>query len=81
MNNKNESNNIKYRMYKLTYPFSGAKIYKSKSFKKAVKQCCKEFCQLNDINEGIFSITDIKSKKEYNFKINNKKIHKINKYI
>lgn len=70
-NNKNSS----YRRYMLTYPFEGSTIHKTKSFRKAVKRCYKEFKNMNDIPEGLFSITDLDKRKEYQFKVSDHKIY------
>jgi hypothetical protein len=71
----NESS--KYNLYQLTYPYEGSTIYRSKSFKKAVKKCYKDFKDLNDMKEGIFSVTDIDKNVEYQFKVKNNKLYKM----
>ena len=76
-----EQNKKKTRLkrYRLTYPFSGNKIYESKSFEKAIKGCYKEFRQLSDITEGMFMVTELGSKTTFQFQINDKKIEQVNK--
>jgi hypothetical protein len=73
------SNAYKCDRYQLTYPYEGTKIYRSKSLAKVAKRCYIEFKELNDINEGIFSITNIDTNTEYNFKVAKNKMYKINK--
>ena len=65
----------KYHKYQLTYPYVGTTVYRSKSMTKAVKKCYNEFKHLNDINEGMFAITDLDDNMEYKFKAQNKKIY------
>jgi hypothetical protein len=64
-----------YRRYMLTYPFDGSTIHKTRSFKKAVKKCYKEFKEMNNISEGTFCITDMDRSREYQFKVSNHKIY------
>jgi len=59
--------NKKYYRYQLTYPYEGSKIYKSSSLDKAIKKCYSEFKNLNEHPDGIFSVTNIDTKNEYNF--------------
>lgn len=65
------------KRYRLTFPFSGNKIYESKSFGKAVKGCYKEFKQLSDITEGMFMVTELGSKTTFQFQVNDKKIEQV----
>ena len=67
----------KYNLYQLTYPYEGSTIYRSKSFKKAIKKCYKDFKDLNDMKEGMFSVTDIDKNIEYQFKVRNNKLYKM----
>ncbi|MBA42829.1 MAG: hypothetical protein CMF62_02330 [Magnetococcales bacterium] len=64
--------------YQLTYPFEGDKVYQSKSKKRAFNKCYKDFKHLNDTKDGVFTITDIDTKKDYSFKIKDKKVSKFN---
>jgi len=66
----------KYNKFQLTYPFEGTKVYKSKSLTKAIKKCYKEFKHLNDINEGIFAVTNLNNEKEYHFQVKQNKLLK-----
>jgi hypothetical protein len=63
-----------YYRYQMTYPFESNKVYKSRSLNKVAKKCSNEFQKMNDINEGMFCITNLDKNKEYRFKIKNNKI-------
>ncbi len=68
---------IKYRRYQLTYPHEGSIIHKSKSKENAIRKCYNEFKRLNGINDGLFSVTDLDNKIEYQFKVRQNKIMKL----
>lgn len=71
--------NGKYFKYKLTFPYNGAKIYKSKSLSDGVKKCYTEFAQLNDVQDGIFGVTNIDTNNEHTFKVTDGNLYKYNK--
>ncbi len=77
MKHHGKHNQIKYRRYQLTYPHEGSIIHSSKSKANAIKKCYKEFKRLNGINDGLFSVTDLDNKIEYQFKVRHNKIIKI----
>ena len=60
-------NDRKYQKYRLTYPIVGNKTYESASFNKAIEKCYKEYKQIMDIREGMFIVTELDSKTEYQF--------------
>lgn len=66
-------NKNKYQNYRLTYPIFGNKIYQSRSFKRAVDNCYKEYKKLNGKCEGTFSVTNLDTNITYSYKIDNKK--------
>lgn len=69
--------NKKYYKYQLTYPIEGNKIYKSRSLRKVVGKCLKDY-KKNYFNEnGIFHITNLDRDVEYRFKIKKNKIYSI----
>lgn len=71
--------NNKYFRYKLTFPHTGTKIYKSRSLSTAAKKCYKEMIGFNDRNnDGIFGITNIDTNDEYKFKMMNGILYKHN---
>lgn len=70
---------MNHKRFLLTYPHRGNVIHKSKSLKKAVKKCYNEFKNINDINEGLFAVTDLDDNIEYKFKIKNNKIYHMKK--
>jgi len=74
------SNKRNYIRYRMTYPHLSNSIYKSRHLSKIAKRCYKEFKNLNDIKEGMFIVTDLDNRKEYRFKVKNKKIYKLNKH-
>jgi hypothetical protein len=76
-----QKRNNKRSRYQLTYPFEGWSIYKSSSVEKAVKKCYNEFKNLNDVDEGLFGVTDLDNNIEYQFRIdkNKNKIYKQSK--
>lgn len=62
----------KYYSFRLTYPFNGNKIYRSKSKDKVIKKCYHEYKTMlnetnNTTNNNIFGITDLDNKIEYRF--------------
>ena len=63
--------------YQLTYPHEGSIIHSSKSKANAIKKCYKEFKRLNGINDGLFSVTDLDNKIEYQFKVRHNQIIKM----
>ena len=67
----------RYYRYRLTYPHKGSVIYKSPSMTKAVKNCYKEFRERNDIGRGMFVVTNLDKKKEYQFRAHNDKVYKL----
>lgn len=71
------NDNERYYKFQMTYPFESNKIHKSKSLKKVVKKCYKEFKSFSDINEGLFCITNLDKDIEYRFKVKNKRIEKL----
>ena len=72
------SNNFKkLKKYQLTYPFVSNKIYESRNFDKAVDRCYKEFKHFNDIQDGMFIVTDIDNNMEYRYRVKEKKIKQI----
>jgi len=60
-----------YYRYQMTYPYESNKVYKSRSLNKVAKKCSNEFQKLNDMNEGMFCITNLDKNEEYQFKIKN----------
>lgn len=70
--------NKKYYRYQMTYPFESNKVYKSRSLRKVAEKYSREFKTFNDINEGLFCITNIDKNTEYRFQIRNNKLKKIN---
>jgi hypothetical protein len=66
-----------YRL-QLTYPYEGNKIYKTTSFREGVRKCYKEYRTYNDINDGLFFVTDLDKKSEYKFNAKNDVLFKVN---
>jgi len=77
----NLQNYNKTKKYRLTYPHISNNIYKSISLKGVIKKCYKDFKSINDIDEGLFAITNLDDNIEYQFRVKNKKIFKINKQL
>ncbi len=69
-----------YNRYQLTYPFRGNKIYETRSLTKAIKKGYRDFKLLNDINEGIFTITNLDKRIDYKCKVKDNKLLKIDKH-
>ena len=67
----------KFHNFQLVYPHEGS-VCKSNTLTKGSKKCYQEFKRLNDINEGIFTMKDLDKNKEYNFKVKNNKMYKMN---
>jgi len=67
----------KYYRYRMTFPFEGNTIYKSKNKKKVVKKCYNEYKQLDSLSEGMFCITNLDTNREYQFKLSNNKAKKL----
>ena len=67
-----------YKRYLMTYPIEGNIIYKSKSESKAAKRCFKEeFKSVNGLEEGLFALKDMDSKKELKFRASHGKLYRI----
>lgn len=66
-----------YHRYQLTYPHQGSTIYKSNSLSKAAKKCYHEFKLLNDLRDGLFSVTDLDTNTEFQFQVSKHKMFKI----
>lgn len=64
---------MKYHRYRLTYPYNGNKIHQSRSLKKGVKKCYNDFKKLDGMKEGMFSVTNIDTKKIYTYRIRKKR--------
>nr|QBK88921.1 MAG: hypothetical protein LCMiAC02_00140 [Mimivirus LCMiAC02] len=67
--------NYKYHRYRLTYPYIGNIIYRSKSINKVAKKCynnLKNIKNIKYIQEGLFIITDLNDNTEYKYQIKNK---------
>ena len=75
-NNKSRPHK-KTKRYQLLYPIPGNKIYESRSLDRAVNRCYKEFRNISDVPEGMFSVMDIDDNTEYQFKIKNKRLVQI----
>jgi hypothetical protein len=70
----------KYNRYQLTYPSEG-NIYQTRSFKKAIQKCYNDFKQSNNLLSnnllgGEFIVSNLDSKTEYKFKVNENKLKK-----
>ena len=65
-----------YNRYRMTYPFEGPKIYKSKHLKKVVKKCYSDYKKMNDMSEGLFCVTNLDNNIEYKFGVKNGVIKK-----
>lgn len=66
--------NKKKKRYILSYPLSGKKIHKADNINTGVRKCYNEFKKISDIDEGLFSVTDLDDQTEYKFKVKNKNI-------
>ncbi len=71
----------KYYRYRMTYPFEGNTIYKSKNKNKVIKKCYNEYKQMDNLPEGMFGITNLDKQVEYQYKLSNNKAKKIGKNI
>ena len=71
----------KYYRYQMTYPYESTKIYKSKNFDKVVNKCYNNYNQYNNIENGMFCITNLDKNIEYKFKVTKNKIDKIDQNI
>ena len=58
------------RNFVLSYPYTGSVVH-SNSFKNAIKQTYREFKSMNDINDGLFGVTDLDKNIEYQFRASN----------
>ena len=71
----------KYHRYQLTFPYESNKIYKSKSFDKAINKCYQEFKQLKIPNENkeynIFCVTNLDKNIEFKFQIDDIKFDEL----
>ena len=63
-----------YYRYQMTYPYESNKIYKSRSLNKVAKKCYDEFKKFNDMDEGMFCITNLDKNIEYKLKVKNKRM-------
>lgn len=72
-----DKKNKKYYRYQMTFPTEGNKIYKSRSINKVIRKCYDEYKNYNDIDEGMFCVTNLDKDVEYKFKVNDNKIKKI----
>ena len=68
-----------YHRYQLTYPYEGTRVHRTRSFDKAVKKCYSEFKRINDISDGMFSVTNLDNDTEYQFKVEQNKIYNLRK--
>lgn len=62
----------RYNRYKLSYPHQGKKIYRTRYPEYAAEKCYKEFKELNDIEEGLFSVVNIDTAKENTYLVKKK---------
>ena len=70
------SENKKYNQFQMTYPYRSKKIYHSASVSNVAKRCYYDFQKFNDIDQGLITITNLKTNKEYSYIINKKKIYR-----
>jgi hypothetical protein len=69
----------KLKRYQLTYPVEGSTIHLSKSSKKAIKKCYKDYTDLDTFENGMFGVTNLDTGVEYHFQLSKNKLHKLHK--
>lgn len=58
----------------MTYPFKGQHIYRSQSLRNIAKKCYGEYKKMDNMQEGLFGITNLDKSIEYVFRVSNKRI-------
>jgi len=71
------SSKLHYNRYQLTYPQYSDTVYYSDNIDSVLQKCYREFIKLNDVQEGLFQITNLDTRHKYKYRIKNKLISHI----